>query len=71
MKKQNNLRSLAAQAVEQVVEQGQSLSNAPAAATKVAGKEQSATSGSCALASCEGNSFTKMAPINKLIILVQ
>ncbi|EDR1521190.1 nusB family protein, partial [Salmonella enterica subsp. enterica serovar Javiana] len=27
MKKQNNLRSLAAQAVEQVVEQGQSLSN--------------------------------------------
>ncbi len=41
LRKQNNLRSLAAQAVELVVEQGQSLSNVlPAAATKVADKDK-------------------------------
>ncbi|EDX6177785.1 16S rRNA (cytosine(967)-C(5))-methyltransferase RsmB, partial [Salmonella enterica subsp. arizonae] len=41
MKKQNNLRSLAAQAVEQVVEQGQSLSNVlPPLQQKVADKDK-------------------------------
>lgn len=41
MKKQHNLRSLAAQAVEQVVEQGQSLSNVlPPLQQKVADKDK-------------------------------
>lgn len=50
MKKQRNLRSMAAQAVEQVVEQGQSLSNIlPPLQQKVSDKDKALLQ-SCALA---------------------
>ena len=42
MKKQTNLRSLAAQAIERVVEQGQSLSNVLPAAQKSLSEKDSA-----------------------------